>query len=193
VRHDAHIDIHLDNADHAGAFTLPYVIQKTLEHGRQGKVAVSHIASLAAVSDATASNAIDGLMRAEISVVAAPTRIKPTRVEELMEAGVVVAAGTDNLRDAFVRHGRANPIRTLLLLAQLIRRTTDADLYRLWRMITDDAAKALGLKDYGIKVGAPANLVVLGANSIQTAILHEAEARLVMFRGKPLLNKGLIE
>src|SRR5690606_9043634 len=190
---DAAIDIHLDNADTSAAFTLPYVIQKTIETGWQGRVAVSHIASLAAVPDAQAADTIDKLREADVAVMVQPTRIRLTRVEEMLEAGVLVAVGTDNLRDAFVRHGRANPIRILLLLAQLIRRTTDADLERLWLTITDDAARAIGISDYGIHEGAPANLVVLDAGSIPHAVLHEAEPRLLLFRGAPVLDTGLLQ
>jgi hypothetical protein len=56
--HDCDIDYHLDNADVAHAFTLPYVAEKVIAQGWQGRVAVSHIASLAQVSDAQAAQTI---------------------------------------------------------------------------------------------------------------------------------------
>ena len=52
AKHDCDIDYHLDNADVPHAFTLPYVAEKVIAQGWQGRVAVSHIASLAQVSDA---------------------------------------------------------------------------------------------------------------------------------------------
>ena len=50
ARYNCDIDYHLDNWDSADAFSLPYVAQKTIAQGWQGRVAVSHIASLAHVS-----------------------------------------------------------------------------------------------------------------------------------------------
>jgi len=40
----------------------------------------------------------------------------------------------------------------------------------LFDMITYNAAKAMGIKSYGIKVGAKADLLVLNAHSIYEAI-----------------------
>ena len=64
------------------------------------------------MSDALAAGTIDLLRQADISVCVLPTRIRLTRVLELMETGVNVACGTDNVRDPFVRFGDADPFAT---------------------------------------------------------------------------------
>lgn len=119
ARYDCDIDYHLDNWDSPDVFTLPYVARTTIAQGWHGRVAVSHIPSLSCVSDALAADTIDLLRQADISVCVLPTRIRLTRVLELMEAGVNVACGTDNMRDPFVRFGDADPLKALLLLAQI--------------------------------------------------------------------------
>jgi cytosine deaminase len=181
AQHDCDIDYHLDNADVAHAFTLPYVAEKVIAQGWQGRVAVSHIASLAQVSDAQAAQAIEGVREADISVCVLPTRIRLTRVRELMEAGVNVACGTDNLRDPFVRFGDADPLKALLLLAQLTFGLDDASLEKLWSMATTRAARMLRLPGYGLAAGCAADLMVIDAHSVPQAILEQS-TRLAVFK-----------
>lgn len=181
ARYDCDIDYHLDNWDTPESFTLPYVARKTVEQGWQGRVSVSHIASLAMVSDAEAADAIDAVRRAGVNVCVLPTRIRLTRVLELMEAGVNVACGTDNLRDPFVRYGDADPLKAMLLLAQITNQLHNAGLERIWRTMTDNAARMLRLADYGLEPGCRADLVLLDATSAPDAILRQA-ARLAVFK-----------
>jgi cytosine deaminase len=179
--HDCDIDYHLDNADVAHAFTLPCVADKVIAQGWQGRVAVSHIASLAQVSDTQAAQTIERVREADISVCVLPTRIRLTRVMELMEAGVNVACGTDNLRDPFVRFGDADPLKALLLLAQLTFNLKDAGLERLWSCATTNAARMLRLQDYGLAPGCAADLMVIDAPSAAQAILQQSP-RLAVFK-----------
>jgi cytosine deaminase len=179
---DRDIDYHLDNWDSPDAFTLPYVTQKTIATGWHGRVAVSHIPSLACVSDALAADTIDRVAEARISVCVLPTRIRLTRVLELMEAGVNVACGTDNMRDPFVRFGDADPLKALLLLAQITNELHNSGLERLWRTMTDNAARMLRLPDYGLDVGCRADLVLFDAGSVPEAILLQAP-KLAVIKG----------
>ncbi|MDX3906899.1 MAG: amidohydrolase family protein [Pigmentiphaga sp.] len=183
ARYDCDIDYHLDNWDSPASFTLPYVARKTLEQGWQGRVAVSHIASLACVGDAEATDTIDAVKQADVNVCVLPTRIRLTRVMELMEAGVNVACGTDNMRDPFVRYGDADPLKALLLLAQLTHQLHNAGLERLWRTMTDNAARMLRLPDYGLAAGCAADLVLFDAGSVPEAILLQAPRLAVFKRG----------
>ena len=183
AQHDCDIDYHLDNWDGADAFTLPYVARKTIEQGWQGRVAVAHIASLPWVSDGEASDAIELVKQADISVCVLPTRMRLTRVNELMEAGVNVVCGTDNLRDPFVRYGDADPLKALLLLAQITRQLDNAGLDRLWRTMTANAARMLRLKDYGLEPGCFADLVLFDALSVSETILLQAPKLAVVKNG----------
>ncbi|MFB0900335.1 MAG: amidohydrolase family protein [Polaromonas sp.] len=156
--------------------------QKTIEQGWQGRVAVSHIASLAHVSDAVAGNTIDLLKTADIQVCVLPTRMRLTRVLALMEAGVNVSCGTDNMRDPFVRFGDADPLKALLLLAQITHQLHNAGLERIWQTMTTNSARMLRLANHGLSPGCAADLVVLDARSVPEAILLQA-AKLAVVKG----------
>jgi len=190
--HDCDIDMHLDNADDESAFTLPYVAQKTIECGWQGRVAVSHIASLSCVSNSIAAQTIDLVKKANISVCVLPTRIRLTRVNELMEAGVNIALGTDNLRDPFVRFGDADPLKVILLLAQLTRQLDDASLIKLWQMATFNAAKMMRIKYEGIVCGAQANFLVIDAPSVPLAILEQSNRLAIFHNGLQVAGQTTI-
>ncbi len=183
ARYDCDIDYHLDNWDSPDVFTLPYVAKKTIAQGWQGRVAVSHIPSLSCVSDAVAADAIDLMVEADITACVLPTRIRLTRVLELMEAGVNVACGTDNMRDPFVRFGDADPLKALLLLAQITNQLHNAGLERLWQTMTINAARMMRLKNYGLHVGGDADLVLFDAMSVSQAILLQAPKLAVIKAG----------
>jgi cytosine deaminase len=183
ARHDCDIDYHLDNWDSPDVFTLPYVAKKTLAQGWQGRVAVSHIPSLSCVSNAAAADVIDLMVEADINVCVLPTRIKLTRVLELMEAGVNVACGTDNMQDPFVRFGDADPLKALLLLAQITNQLHNAGLERLWQTMTGNAARMMRLENYGLHVGANADLVLFDAESVSQAVLLQAPKLAVIKAG----------
>jgi cytosine deaminase len=184
-RFDADIDLHLDNADVPDAFTLPYVIEQTIMHGWQGRVVVGHIASLAAVGEGEAAAAIEGLRLARISVAVQPTRIRLTRVRQLVEAGVNVVCGTDNHRDPFVRYGNADMLAAMLLLAQLTRMWSDAELAAVWAMGSLNGARALRREgEHGLAPGCRADLVVFDEPGPAEAILHQAGRRFVVKAGR---------
>jgi len=181
--HDCDIDYHLDNWDAEVAFTLPYVAKKTIDEGWQGRVAVSHIASLACVSNAVASETIDLMKRADLQVCVLPTRMRLTRTLELMEAGINVSCGTDNMRDPFVRFGDADPLKAMLLLAQLTKQLHNAGLEKVWQTMTSNAARMLRLESYGLAPGCLADLIVLDAQSVPDAILQQSTRLAVIKRG----------
>jgi len=183
ARHDCDIDYHLDNWDDPDVFTLPYVARKTIAQGWQGRVAVSHVPSLSCVSEAAAADAIDLVRAAGISVCVLPTRIRLTRVNELMEAGVNVACGTDNMRDPFVRFGDADPLKALLLLAQITNQLHNAGLERLWQTMTGNAARMLRLAHHGLQAGGCADLVLFDARSVPEAVLLQAPKLAVIKAG----------
>jgi cytosine deaminase len=66
-------------------------------------------------------------------------------------------------------------LEVAFLASHLLWMTTAADMETLYDMITRNAALAMGLKDFGLKVGAPAHLVVLKQPTILEALrYHEA-------------------
>jgi len=56
-------------------------------------------------------------------------------------------------------------------------------------MITRDAARAIGIQDFELKVGAPAHLVVLNQPSVLEALRHHDQPAYVISHGK-LVDKA---
>jgi cytosine deaminase len=190
-RKNADIDIHLDNSDNPVAFTLPYVAQKTIAQGYQGRVTVAHIPALTAVPDKVARRTIELVKEAGINVCVLPNRIRLTRVRELVDAGVNVTCGTDNMRDAFVGVGHADLLYSMILLAEVTRMGFDEDLEKIFRMGTVNAAKALRINgDYGMEEGKRADVVLLEAFSVPEAIRSHARPRAVIKRGRVIVEQG---
>ena len=100
-----------------------------------------------------------------------------------MEAGINVSCGTDNMRDPFVRFGDADPLKAMLLLAQLTKQLHNAGLETIWQTMTSNAARMLRLQGYGLAPGCLADLIVLDARSAPEAILLQATRLAVVKRG----------
>ena len=60
----------------------------------------------------------------------------------------------------------------------------NGEVDRVLPIVTSTPARLLGLDDYGLHVGAPANLLVLDAPDWHQAIQFQAEKRFVILRGK---------
>jgi len=195
-KHDADIAMHLDNAYNAVAFTLPYVAKKAMECGYQGRVSVDHIVSLALVPDRVAHQAIDLVREARLNVCVLPTVIRLTRVAELMEAGVNVMLGTDNLRDGFthIGHGDADMLKSMLLLSQVLNFGFEDEMERVFQAGTYNAAKGMRIAEgYGIAEGNRADIVVLEAASINDAISRIARRRAVVKGGRLVAQNGTLQ
>ncbi|MCR4442551.1 MAG: amidohydrolase family protein [Peptococcaceae bacterium] len=187
---DCDVDMHLDNADTPEAFALPYVVQKTVECGYQGRVAAGHVIGIAHVEKKVRDETIKKVKEAGLSVVVLPQRIRLTCVRELVQGGVNVAVGTDNIRNTFAFLGSANLVYFMLLLAELLGVQTDEELVEIYKMGTVNAARAMRLKDYGLEKNKKADLVVFDAPSAQETIINQAQCLYVIKNGRLLVDGG---
>jgi cytosine/creatinine deaminase len=191
---DMHIDEHL-NANH---LLFDAIIERTKAHGMQGRVTAGHCCALSAVSPIFAERIIAGLVEAGITVITLPaanlflqgrdaTTLPPrglTRVVELLQAGVRVAAASDNIQDPFVPVGSGDLLETArwTVLAGHLRPT---DLRTAFDMVSSAPAKALGLDDeLGIQVGARADLLVTNAEDVEDLVATGAAHRAVFVAGR---------
>ena len=75
-------------------------------------------------------------------------------------------------------------LEVAFLAAHLLWMTTEDDMERLYDMITVDAARAMGLDDFGLEVGAPADMVVLEAPSVLEALRDHRQPVYVIRNGE---------
>jgi cytosine deaminase len=121
-----------------------------------------------------------------------PRRRGHTRVDELDAAGVNVCIGHDNLMDPWYPMGTGSVLKAANLLMHTAHMSGPKQVYRLFNMITDNAAVTMQVQDrYGIEAGKPANLLVLDAVDELDAIrrmpvcLYVIRNGMVALRSKP--------
>jgi cytosine deaminase len=103
-----------------------------------------------------------------------------TAIRPLRHAGVLVAAGADNVQDPFNLVGRSDPLETAALLVMAGHILPD-DAYD---MVSNNARRVLGLAPVRFEAGDPADLVAIDAPSIRGAIADAPVDRLVFKAGR---------
>jgi cytosine deaminase len=171
------LDFHVDEGLAEGLDGLGIIADTALETGFQGPVICGHACSLMNL-DAEALKRLAGkLASAGVSVACLPSsnlylqgrstgtpdRRGLTRVRELLEAGVQVLVGTDNVRDAFCPLGRHDPLHSLALTA--LAAHLDPPYGDYLPMITTGAETALGLAPTHVDGAAIGDLLLFDAAS----------------------------
>jgi cytosine/creatinine deaminase len=195
---DAEIDMHLDLAETTEGMQIEYVCRKTEEYGWGGRVAVGHVTQMSllpperfrviAARLANAGVAVTVLPSTDLHLMgrrhdhAVPRGVVP--VEPLREAGVTCSISTNNVLNPFTPYGDGSLVRMANLYANVCHVSRPAELAGCLDMITDSAARLLRLENYGLKVGAPADLVCLDARSPAEAISTLAQPLWGLKRGR---------
>ncbi len=174
--YDKDISMLIDDAGDPGLRTLEMLASKTLQEGWEGRVTAQHARAMALYPEPYYRKIEALLKKARISVVSDPqTGPLYARVRSLYNAGVGIALGQDDIADAYYPFGRNNMLEVAFLAAHLMWMTTFQDMEILYDLITTRAAEALGIKEFELKEGNKANLVILNAESVWEAIWsHEA-------------------
>jgi cytosine deaminase len=184
---DVGVDIHLDETVDASGFQLERLADATMARGLEGRVTASHCCALASVDDATARRTIAKVAAAGITVIALPAlnlyledrgeatpRLRGiTLVQELVEAGVSVRFGSDNVGDVFYPYGDGDPLEAAWLAA-LAAHVDDEDVL---------LAGICGGRT-GIEEGDPADLVLIDADSVREALARRPGGRTVVRAGE---------
>jgi cytosine deaminase len=198
-RHDADIDMHVDETDDGSVRTLAMVVDETERHGWQGRVTVGHVCALAAADDEYADAVIAGCAQAGITVVSNPVtnlviqgrgdrglvRRGTTRVRELMAAGVPVAFGQDCVQDGFYPFGRGDLLEVALVSAHAAHLASVEEQHLALAAVTTVPAGAWRLGPaYGVAPGARADLQLYAASTWPEALRLQDPPRQVWFRGR---------
>ncbi|WP_053226380.1 amidohydrolase family protein [Solirubrobacter soli] len=180
------LDLHVDETLDPRVFTLPALLDR-VEGGFPHPVAVDHLVSLPLQDDPVRARTAERLATAGVGVVALPaTNLYLqgreagalasrglTAVRELLDAGVTVAAGGDNVRDPFNPTGRLDPLETAGLLVTAAHLSLDEAL----AAVSDSARALMGL--------APStDSVTLPASSLADAIAAAPVDRVVERDGR---------
>ena len=177
---DVPLDIHADYTDKARFKTLEKIADVTIERDLQGRVVAGHCCALAVYPDDEAARVIDKLAEAEIQVIVLPIanlqmlggdartpyNRGASRILELLDAGINVAAGADNMFDIWYRFNAMDPVFTGLMTCLSGGMRSDEEVRMALDMVTTRASRLMGRYDGAITAGAPADMVVHSAASI---------------------------
>jgi cytosine deaminase len=206
ARHDADVDMHVDETDDGAVRTLAMVVAETERRGWQHRVTVGHVCALAAADHDYADRVIADCARLGITVVANPVtnlvlqgrgdrglvRRGTTRVRELMAAGVPVAFGQDCVQDGFYPFGRGDLLEVALISAHAAHLSSAAELHQALAAVTSVPAAAWHLGDgYGVVAGALADLQLYSATSWPEVLRLQDSPRQVWFRGRPVARTAV--
>jgi cytosine/creatinine deaminase len=196
--HGLAVDIHCDETDDEHSRFVEVMAAETIRRGMSGRVTASHTTAMHSYNAAYAYRLIANIARAGLHMVTnpldnsvlqgrfdtGPIRRGHTRVKQLQEAGVNVSIGHDSVMDPWYPLGYGDPLQAAFVLVHLGQMSGDAELRRLIDMITVNPARALGVPDYGLRTGGPADLVVFDAPSEADALRLIAPRTLVLRGGR---------
>jgi cytosine deaminase len=184
---DKDVSMLLDDAGDARLRTLELMAREAIARGWEGRALAHHCRAMALYDEAYLAELLPLLKRAQVAVVTDPhTGPLHARVGALLEAGITVCLGQDDISDAYYPFGRNNLLEVAFLASHLLWMTGRADLGRLYDMITVDAARAMNVGDFGLEVGRPAHLVVLDAPDVLEALRWHAPPAHVISHGRPV-------
>ncbi|MBP6770219.1 MAG: amidohydrolase family protein [Reyranella sp.] len=193
TRRGVGVDIHLHDGGEAGLAQILEIARRTEATGLQGKVAVSHAFALGSVSTDSVTLAADTLARAGVAIMShgpGGATIPPLKL--LREHGVEVFGGSDNIRDAWSPFGNGDMLERAMLIGYRANFRHDEELALALDMVTAAAARVLDLKNYGFKVGGPADFVTVDATTLAEAVATRKRRSLVVKSGRIVAKDGVL-
>ena len=181
---DVDIDMHLDSGASADELDTLLVCELTEKHGWGGRVAIGHVSKLASMPQpamdkvarrmADAGVALTVLTATDLYLGGRHTDHNVPRnvvdANRLAELGVVCSVASNNILNPFTPFGDGQLLRQANMQAIVTQRGSDDEVRSIWDMTTSAAARLMRHSDYGIVVGAPADLVVVDAEDAVTAL-----------------------
>ena len=122
-----------------------------------------------------------------------PRRRGIARVKELLARGANVVSSQDDVNDPYYPFGKPDPLECVSMIAHVAQLTLPHELDQAMSMVTENAAKAARISDYGIAPGNRADLVIVGAPSVHEAIRLQPPRRHVLKGGREVARSVLTQ
>jgi cytosine/creatinine deaminase len=192
------IDVHCDEVDDDQSRFLEVIVSEAIKRGNGERVSASHTTAFGSYNDAYAYKLMGFLHRTNINFIANPLinitlqgrmdtypkRRGLTRVKELWQNGINVSLGQDCIYDPWYVLGTGSMIGVAHMTVHVSQMTGLKEIDACFDMITRNGACSLNLADYGLKVGNPANVVVLPVKTAFEAIRYQVTPLMVISQGK---------
>lgn len=191
---DKDVSMLVDDAGDPGLRSIEVMALETIKRGWYGRSLAHHARAMSMYHKPYLQKLAYLLKKAQMGVVSDPhTGPLHARVRELLEEGVLVCLGQDDISDAYYPFGRNNMLEVAFLGSHMLWFTTASDMEVLYDMVTTQAAQCIGLKDYGLQVGKTAHLVVLQQPNVLEALRYHEAPLAVISHGKLVDQKKVAE
>jgi cytosine deaminase len=204
-RFDLDIDLHLDFDLDPSWMHLDEVRRLTKKFRRGGRVAIGHATKLSALAPDAFHAAACELADAGIAVTVLPATdlflmgrahnhniprgVTPAHV--LARRGVTCSLATNNVLNPFTPYGDCSLIRMANLYANTAHIGTQHELAACFDLVTAAPARLMNLRDYGVAVGHPADIVVLDCGDPAAAVAALAQPLFGFKRGRATFTRPL--
>ncbi|QIE44637.1 amidohydrolase family protein [Pseudohalocynthiibacter aestuariivivens] len=192
------VDLHCDESDDPHSRHIETLAQETHRHGLSGRVAGSHLTSMHSMDNYYVSKLLPLIAEAGVAAIpnplinimlqgrhdTFPKRRGLTRVKEMQAHGITVGWGQDCVRDPWYSLGTGDMLDVAFMGLHVAQMSSPEEMRRCFDMVTTQNAQIMGLKDYGLHVGAQASLVVLDAGDPIEALRLRAARLCIVSKGK---------
>lgn len=192
------IDVHCDEIDDEQSRFVETVAALAHKESMGARVTASHTTAMHSYNGAYTSRLFRLLKLSGINFVANPLvnihlqgrfdtypkRRGITRVKEMLEAGINVCFGHDDVFDPWYPMGTGNMLQVLQMGLHVCQLMGYEQINDGLNLITTYSAKTMNLQEYGLKSGNAANLIILPAESGFDAIRRQVPVRYSIRHGK---------
>jgi cytosine deaminase len=207
---DADVDLHLDFGNTPEDMDIGLVCELTEQQGWGGRVVVGHATKFSTLSVeqqiamakrlADVGVAVTILPATDLFLMGRDQTINVRRgvvdANLFVEQGCNCSISTNNILNPFTPFGDCSLLRMANLHANTLQVGEPERIGALFGMLTERSAKLMNLRDYGIAVGNPADVVVIDAASPRMAVAEIAQplaafkgGRLTVTRPRPVLHR----
>ena len=200
---DVDLDMHLDfDLDPEGGH-LDEICRRTDAAGRGGRVAIGHVTKLSAMAPERFETTARRLADSGVALTVLPATDlylmgrdsfadRPrgvTAAHELARRGVVCSVATNNIENPFTPFGDLSLMRMANLYAN-VAQAGPAEFGACLDLVTESPARLMNLDDYGLRVGAAADLVAIDARGADEAFASIAQPLWGLKRGRPSFERA---
>lgn len=192
------VDLHCDESDDPLSRHIETLAYEAQRLGLQGRVAGSHLTSMHSMDNYYVSKLLPLIAEAGISAIpnplinivlqgrhdSYPKRRGLTRVKEMQALGIPVGWGQDCVRDPWYSLGTGDMLDVAFMGLHVAQMTHPDEMARCFTMVTETNAQIVGARDYGLKPGAQASLVVLDAANPTEAVRLRPARLAVVAKGR---------
>jgi cytosine/creatinine deaminase len=200
---DVDIDIHLDVGPTADHLYVHQVCDLTEKYRRGGRVVASHMAKLSTMPPDRLKEVARRLADVGVAVTVLPAtdlylmgRDQDHNVRRgvadanfLVAHGVNCSLSSNNVLNPATPYGDCSLIRMANMHANLLQVRHPKELRECFAMLTERSARLLNFKDYGLKVGNPADIVIFDAHTPEQAIAEVRNPLAAFKRGRQIMTR----